>query len=646
MANFRQIGTDFTNGLRAPHYVNGQLLTAEDLENDQQANLERIALAGRAAGMGSIDGFNVSAASDSRSLRVTAGLGINGKGDAVQLLADEALLPIQPVADEEFTIRRSGRFGECEGDDDNPDAPLTSGAYLLTVRPLARLEGSVPRQSVDGTETAACANQWEVEGVEFKIIRLINYQRPTESLSQRNRNLLAHWFYGSDALCNLMRDPFQFDQRYTGFSEIGASDFDGCDLPLAVFFWDDNRISFVDEWSVRRRIVHAYPGTQWKANLSDQREAEGEARFAQFQEELDSIRSRFGTNTSAQRAVTHFGYLPPVGFLPINPFELIYVGIFAETLTNSDELLSEIRQRELSVVDVFTRVRTSVLGTFENNNLFRLENFFDDLLPAEYQVVHEDLIHDRLHQSWVQPPISLPPPPAVVGGTVTPGFDFVTSVGEQVAVELSNPSTVFTGVFGTVGDVRLTQTIADRLTTISSRPIDPLIQPLPDIGIDSGIDSGINTGSGIGIGNDNRVDGGRVLNPSQAVAPASAATSQDQTAPLVELMVVDQLLEPYQALLANEMTDIIRGAITSLTTGGGVFTGINRFSTVTAEIRNTFTASAFVATASTVGVGRYTDLLRLVNQAKTPLFYVAFVRHRPEIVPRPLVLPDLDNLDG
>ncbi len=31
MANFRTLGTDFTAGLRAPHYTNGRLLTAENV---------------------------------------------------------------------------------------------------------------------------------------------------------------------------------------------------------------------------------------------------------------------------------------------------------------------------------------------------------------------------------------------------------------------------------------------------------------------------------------------------------------------------------------------------------------------------------------------------------------------------------------
>lgn len=620
MANFRQIGTDFTNGVRAPHYTNGRLLTAEDLQRDQRAALERIALTGRGAGAGIIDGFNVSAVANRSSLQVTAGLGINANGDMLQLLAESVLLPIQPIAADEPAIRRSGRFGECDGTE-NPAATLDSGAYLLTVAPLSRLEGSVPRQSCAGTETSTCANQWEVEGIEFKIIRLAKYTAPTGSRAQRNQNLLAHWFYGSDKLCNLMRDPFQFDSNYTGYAQISAEDFTKCDLPLAIFNWNNQQIDFVDEWAVRRRLIHAYPTTTWYANLSDQRKAEGEARFLQFQTHLDEIRNKFGANASRQKAVTHFGYLPPVAFLPINPFELIYTDIFVETLTKDRELSAEIQRRELSIIELFTRVRTIVLGTFENNNLFQLENFFDDLLPDEYQIVHEDLIHDRLHQSWVQPPIVLPPPPVVVGSQPAAGFDFVTTVGERVPINVANINSVFTSVFTATRKVALTQSIADRITRT------PTIGRNPP-----------NSGPGLGGDND-------TLNPPLGAAARLIGRAK-ATSPLIDILVMDELLAPYRTLLSNEMVDIIRGAIISLVNGGGIFTGSNRFKSASQEISHRFLATSFVAVAITRGLGLYTDLLQLVNRTKEPLFYVAFVRHRPEVIRRPLHLPDLDNQDG
>jgi len=261
MANFRNIGADFSAGLRAPHYTNGRLLTAEDLQRDQEAILDRLAQLGKGAGYGVIEGFRVTAVSASRSLQVSGGTGINRRGDVVRLAAESVTLPVQPITDDGADVRRSGRFEACVGDDATPSATLDDGAYLLTVAPLARLEGFVPRQSCDGAETATCANQWEVEGVEFKIIRLTEYKAPTGNRRDRNRNLLAHWFYGSVALSQLMCNPFDFDQAYSGFANIAAADLTECDLPLAAFFWADDRIDFVEEWAARRRIHHPYPGS-------------------------------------------------------------------------------------------------------------------------------------------------------------------------------------------------------------------------------------------------------------------------------------------------------------------------------------------------------------------------------------------------
>lgn len=617
MANFRQLGTDFTNGLRAPHYTNGRLLTAEDLQQDQQAALTRLALTGRGAGVGIIDGFNVTSAANRSSLQVTQGVGINAQGDVVQLLAATVILPMQPIATDEPDLRRSSRFAACAGDEENPATPLAKGAYLLTAAPLARLEGSTPRQSCDGTATASCANQWAVEGIEFKIIQLTNYQPPTGSRAQRNQNLLAHWFYGSAKLGDLMRDPFQFEAAYTGYAEISAADFTTCDLPLAVFYWQNQQIEFVDEWVVRRRLVHPYPATNWAANLSDQRKAEGEARFLQFQDQLDAIRRRFGANTSRQRAVTHFGYLPPVAFLPINPFELIYTDIFADTLTNDRELVAETQRRQIAILTLFTRVKSMVLGAFENNNLFLLENFFADLLPDQYQIVHEDLIHDRLHQSWVQPPLVLPSPPVAVGSQEAAGFDFVTTLGEKVAVKVANIDSLFTGLFTTTRKVNLARNIADRILRPPSFTLNPNAEPA---------DSS---------------DSGDSLLTATAVLQRRGAKR-----PFLELWVIEELLAPYRTLLSNEMRDIIQSAIISLVNGGGILTGANRFQAVTQEISQRFLATSFVTVASTRGLGLYTDLLTLIDRSKTPLFYVAFVRHQPAVIQRPLHLPELNNQDG
>ncbi len=431
MVNYRTLGADFSAGLRAPHYVNGRLLTAEDLQQEQQTQLERLAHTGRAAGYGIVEGFVVAAAANKTALQITAGIGLNRQGYVVHLAAEQVTLLVQPAAPDGTPVRRSGRFAACVDDGGEQPASTADGAYLLTAAPLAQLQGFAPRQACDGTATSTCANQWEVEGVEFKIIRLANYSSPTGNRAGRNRNLLAHWFYGSDALVTLMRDPFQFDAAYSGFDELPAADFTLCDLPLAVFYWADGQIAFVDQWAVRRRIMHAYPAAAWAANLSDQRRAEGEARFLQFQEQIAEVQAASGAATDAVRAVDRFAYLPPVGMLPVNPFALIVADVFEAALSERQQ--GQMRELGLTVAQVLARVRAGVLDTLGSRAVFNLEQFFGEFLPPAYSIVHEDLVHDRLHQSWVQPPIALPPP-STQGGL----FDLTLADGTLVAVNDNN----------------------------------------------------------------------------------------------------------------------------------------------------------------------------------------------------------------
>lgn len=615
MANFRKIGTDFSDGLRAPHYTNGRLLTAEDLQSDQQATLARLAEMGRGVGYGIIDGFVVTAVANNSQLRVTRGLGINRKGDVIQLSADSVDLPIQPITASGDPRRAAGRFEACQGEGATPTTTIDSGAYLLTVAPLAQLEGAIARQSCDGTETANCANQWEVEGVEFKIIRLTGYQAPTGNRAARNRNLLAHWFYGSDKISTLMRDPLQFAAAYSGFAQMAAEDFTECDLPLAVFYWVNNQLDFVDIWAVRRRLSHPYPASAWSANISDRRVAEGEARFLQFQTDLTSLQTLFGSKTQAVRAIDRFGYLPPVGFVPVNPFELIVTDVFEQELT--DEQKKRIQAHELSEAQVLDNVRAGVLDQWGAKNVFNLENFFEGLLPKTYSIVHEDNVHDRLHQSWVQPPISMPPPTQ----RTSPFFEFVLPNNRLIEVNNDNFSSVIAGLTPTLGGNVFTKSAT--LATPS-----PVLRASP-LARDATDAARINTLNFIS-------QRARFVPPRDIFVPP-ARDDEEEPEPLVDIWVVDELLDPYRSELAKDMRERIDAAITALSAGsGGIFIGKNQFVAFNTSVKNAFVLNSLLWQAAHTGFVKFVDLLQLINVAKQPIFYVVFVRYRPQPQQRPL----------
>ncbi len=106
----------------------------------------------------------------------------------------------------------------------------------------------------------------------------------------------------------------------------------------------------------------------------------------------------------------------------------------------------------------------------------------------------------------------------------------------------------------------------------------------------------------------------------------------------MDILVVDELLDPYRDQLARDMSGRIDAAITALSGAGGVFTGVNRFAAVNASIANAFTLHSFLSKGSLVGRVDFGKLIQLINRGKQPVFYVVFARRRPPVINRPLRL--------
>jgi hypothetical protein len=359
MSNSQLLTTSFDEGVRAPNYFNGRLLAAEDLKADQDAVLARQGWLGKACGYGVIEGLMVSQAT-STSVLVTQGLGINRQGQVMHLQYDTTLaFSIQSTSSQ--TIDEAGRFKNCAFTPAGNGSSLGDGAYLLTVIPASRLEGQAPMKAAAGSTSApGCAGQWEVEGLQFKIIRLAGFEAAIPHTTESDRqNRLAHWCFGSQHLPELAADPFHFNDNFDAFDQLDPNDFTPCDLPLAVFYWISGALTFVDAWTARLRLVRpdALDETQetispgfrfqipaglspisavgtrvpsiiplsvpfiqiktrtWKGILSDKRVAEGQARFLQFQAQANSLIN--AGNVGSVRATDYFPWMPPAGFLPI-----------------------------------------------------------------------------------------------------------------------------------------------------------------------------------------------------------------------------------------------------------------------------------------------------------------------------------------
>ncbi len=425
-----------------------------------------------------------------------------------------------------------------------------------------------------------------------------------------------------------MHNPFEFDPAYNGFSKIAAADLDECDLPLAAFYWADNQISFVEEWAARRRLIHPYPASAWKANISDQRVAEGEARFVQFQTETADLQQRFGTKTGDIRAATHFAYLPPVGLLPVNPYELILVDAFAASLSEEQE--RAIAQFKLSNSQVFNRVRAGVLAASDQGAIFNLEHFFGDYLPDEYTIVQEDEIHNRLHQSWVQPAIQLPAPSASPSAPVDRFFEFTLADRSSVAVTGENFRTV-------VGSIQPGIFIASGISTAET------------VGVNSAGTAGVDRAGVAGFRRSaaafevhrgyTAAGWSRRARPDWYFVDPAADKEKDAVEPLVDILVIDELLAPYRLQLTKAMPNLITSAITSLVSGGGGgFSFGGDLATVHNNVASFMMLNAFMAAAANTGAVAMADWLTIQAAAKQPLFYVAFIRHQRDRLSRPLRL--------
>lgn len=304
------VGDTSPAGLREPSYVNGRLLTAADLTAGRDAVLVRDRWLGLAIGAGVATGLEVNGPPGSSVLHVSPGTGVSSGGTAVHLDAPASLDLAVVTASAPVT---GERFADCAPGSTPASAP-TAGAYLLVARSASSVEGKVP---VAGAPTATlptpCTSRWVVEDLAFAAIRLDGFATATTAANRRN--LLAHFCFGSARHRELALSGFAEPVPWRGIE--GLAELTPCDLPLAVFDWDGAALTFVDGWSARRRPARPAATVALAAVVGDDRAAEGEARFLQFQDQLSGLLASPGGR--AARALDRFPLLPPAGLVPFDP---------------------------------------------------------------------------------------------------------------------------------------------------------------------------------------------------------------------------------------------------------------------------------------------------------------------------------------
>lgn len=305
------------NGLSAPNFFTGRLLTAHDLTRERVANREIDRRLGRALGAGVAYGLEVSVAPTSNlaapTLQITPGLAVNRLGQTLQL---HAAIDLALVRTTSAATNGAGFFSECQ--------PLQTGTYvagqgvyLLTIAPAESREGRAPTSGL-GNEAAACNTDTIVETVQFRLLQLNSFLNQGE-LSDENllRNRVAYRCFGVTELNAFTSNPFGPPvERYGLLDELRDTLLTDCDVPLALIYWTlSGGIEFVDMWAVRRRLTQRALADPWSPLLDDRRASEGEAMFLQFQGQMDDLFSN-SVGSPSLVVATNFRYLPPVGVIP------------------------------------------------------------------------------------------------------------------------------------------------------------------------------------------------------------------------------------------------------------------------------------------------------------------------------------------
>jgi hypothetical protein len=392
------VGSDFTGAAQLPNYVNGRLLTAEDLATSQATLQARDGLIGQAAGHGVVTGLSVT--STATTLTVAPGLGIASSGAAVSLGAS-ITLPLTFAAPTAGATA-SGSFSCCTPTPATGSSAIGPGCYLLTALPAAQLTGQAPLASPPDTSMpSGCTAQWQVQGTQFKAITL---NLPDSVLNiavtdDNRRNLLAQWCFGTPQLAALGADLFNFAAGYGGFDTLDPADLTADDVPLAVFYWDGQAVSFVDNWSARRRITGPDPvAASWSGVVSDRRTADGQARLLQFQNQAAELVASGAAATVA--AATTFPLLPPVGFLQVQQVNDLLDQVIRESKSSRAGLPVELQG------DIGT-----LLTATPSQPGFDYKEFFGD--SAIYGGLLDWEIADfALRQSWENMPAPTIPRPA------------------------------------------------------------------------------------------------------------------------------------------------------------------------------------------------------------------------------------------
>lgn len=326
------------SGIQNVNFFNGRLLTADDLSAVTGSGREHDRQLAKGLGEGVVHGLEVELANSSTVaqpvVRVSGGLALCRSGNPVALSVPTVDVALVKAA-QTFTAE-AGLFAECAGPE-AADSLSKLGIYVFVATPASVYEGSVPmRHSVSNDRVDGCGRRFAVEGVKFRMERIDFSTLPGVSDATRTllntlttktddasvsllRNVVAHLCFDSEEKTGARRDPFRRAAGSTDFVNYGAlaelrtaGQLSDCDVPLAVVYWSQQGVRFVDNWAARRLARR-----QLDLDVESLLRSYGYERLLQFERHLRDLLDLLGSTPSAAQLQSYFAFVPPVGFFPV-----------------------------------------------------------------------------------------------------------------------------------------------------------------------------------------------------------------------------------------------------------------------------------------------------------------------------------------
>jgi hypothetical protein len=307
------------DGIAFTSYFNGRLLSGEDLSRDQQGHREARRRLGQAMGVGVGFGLEVFEASGESTrtspvITIQPGVAVNRRGQALALRSQIDLRLVRGSADATSTATTA--FRVC--DERRPGVYVVGeGVYVLTIACAERGQGRAAASGL-GNVSATCNVRAVVEGVQFRLVQpVIDPSLLADHARLRNR--MAGLALGIDHRQAAHANPLAPMAGQYGLSDalraVGAMSDD--EVPLGLVHWNASEgITFVDMWSVRRRVTSNSADGRWPWMMGDRLMSEAEATFLQFQECVEDLAGS-GEDVSGIVAADRFEFLPPMGMLPL-----------------------------------------------------------------------------------------------------------------------------------------------------------------------------------------------------------------------------------------------------------------------------------------------------------------------------------------